>query len=141
MRTLIAWLRARCAGVRGAVATLTLLGAVAAGVTAQCLVTDSLAVVRDQETNAADTQEIALDGGLDSAKFVVTDSPAVFTDQETDGANKGDVARDDGADSTEFAVTDSPAVLTDPETTPANGGDIAPDAESVVTDPVVVFTD
>jgi len=74
MRTLLTSFTALFGGLTGALATLTLVGAVVAGVTAEFLVTDSLAVFTDQEVNAANTfttGSVAIDDAPDSAFLTV----------------------------------------------------------------------
>ena len=55
MTTLATWLTALFGSMTATVATMTLVAAVAVGVTAELVVTDSLAVFTDQEVNAANT--------------------------------------------------------------------------------------
>ena len=70
MRIFRTWLTALFGGVSGTVATLTLVAAVLVGLTAEFLVTDSLAVFTDQEVNAANTfttGSVSIDDAPDSA--------------------------------------------------------------------------
>ena len=70
MRIFTSWFTALFGGVSGTVATLTLVAAVLVGLTAEFLVTDSLAVFTDQEVNAANTfttGSVSIDDAPDSA--------------------------------------------------------------------------
>ena len=74
MKKFTTWLAGLFGGMSATVATITLVAAVAVGITAEFVVTDSLAVFTDQEANAANTfttGSVSIDDSPDSAFFTL----------------------------------------------------------------------